>query len=189
VMMCARSVSRSINALYSRGFGIYNLRPLGERQIDGHDHRRLLRPVGDHLEHQLAGGFGERHVAQFVNTDQVEPFPSAQRTTELVGVRRLGEFVVAVVNRTLRRWRQAATHNPVAKWVFPVPASPTSKTGSALATYSPSASVRRCAAETPERSNSNPSSVFIRGSRASCSSRVMARLSRSSISAVSSASR
>ena len=28
---------------------------------------------------------------------------------------------VAVVNRTRRRWRQAATHNPVARWVFPVP--------------------------------------------------------------------
>jgi len=28
---------------------------------------------------------------------------------------------VAVVNRTRRRWRQAATQSPVARWVFPVP--------------------------------------------------------------------
>ena len=40
----------------------------------------------------------------------------------------------AVANRTRRRWRHAATHSPVARWVFPVPASPTSRTGSALVT-------------------------------------------------------
>ena len=41
---------------------------------------------------------------------------------------------VAVVNRTRRRWRQAATQSPVARWVLPVPASPTNRIGSALVT-------------------------------------------------------
>ena len=37
----------------------------------------------------------------------------------------------AVVNRTRRFCRHAATHNPLSKCVLPVPHSPISKTGSA----------------------------------------------------------
>ena len=70
-----------------------HLRPFGEWQVGGDDHRRLLGPVGDHLEHQLARRLGQRHVAQLVDADQVEPFPSAQRSAELVRMRRLGQLV------------------------------------------------------------------------------------------------
>src|SRR5689334_16458746 len=57
-------------------------RPFRERQVGGHDHRRFLRPVGNDLEDQLAGDFGERHVAEFVDADQVEPRPFAKHAAE-----------------------------------------------------------------------------------------------------------
>ena len=50
-----------------------HLRPLGERQVGGDDDRGFLCPVGDHLEHQFARGLGQRHITEFVDTDQVEP--------------------------------------------------------------------------------------------------------------------
>jgi hypothetical protein len=43
----------------------------------------------------------------------------------------------AVVKRTRRFCRQAATHSPVSKWVLPVPHSPMNKTGSARSIYGP----------------------------------------------------
>ncbi len=61
-----------------------DLRPLGEWRISGDDHGRFFRPVGDHLEHQFAGGFGQRHVTEFVDTDQIEPLPSTKCAAELV---------------------------------------------------------------------------------------------------------
>jgi hypothetical protein len=79
-----------------------HLRPLGERQVGGDDDRRSLRPVGDHLEHQFARGLGQRHITEFVDTDQVELFPSTECAAELVGVRGLGQFV----DRPRRRLHQ-----------------------------------------------------------------------------------
>ena len=49
---------------------------------------------------------------------------------ECVGVL-LPSSAAAVVKRTRLRWRQAAMASPVARWVFPVPGSPTKSTGSA----------------------------------------------------------
>jgi hypothetical protein len=40
-----------------------DLRPLGQRQVGYHDHRRFLRPFGDHLGHQLARDLGGRNVS------------------------------------------------------------------------------------------------------------------------------
>ena len=54
------------------------------------DQRRFLCPVGDHLEHQFACGFGQRHIAEFIGTDQIEPFPSTEHGAELVGMRGFG---------------------------------------------------------------------------------------------------
>ena len=62
-------------------------------QVGRHDHRSLLRPLGDHLEHQLAGSFGERQAAQLVDAHQNEPRPTAEHAAELVGAGGLGKFV------------------------------------------------------------------------------------------------
>ena len=49
-----------------------DLGPFSEGQIGGDDHRCLLIELGDQVKEQLAGVFGERQIAQFVEDDQVK---------------------------------------------------------------------------------------------------------------------
>src|SRR3984957_12153692 len=67
-MMCAWSVSRSINALHSRGLGI---------TCDHLDNGRLVVTI----------------TAAFSARSAITWFPSTERAAELVGVRGLGQFV------------------------------------------------------------------------------------------------
>ena len=60
-----------------------DLGPLGERQIGGQDHGRLLGPFGDHLEQELGADLGERDVADLVDGDQVVARPAGQDPAEL----------------------------------------------------------------------------------------------------------
>src|SRR5271166_6580922 len=55
-----------------------DLCPPGERQIGGHYCRGLFRTISDHLEQQFAGGLGKRYVTQLVDTDEINPLPSAK---------------------------------------------------------------------------------------------------------------
>jgi hypothetical protein len=91
VMMCAWSVSRSISALHRRGLGI---------TCDHSENGRLVVTITAAFSARSAitwnissRGLGQRHVAELVDADQVEPFPSAERAAELIGMRRLGQFV------------------------------------------------------------------------------------------------
>ena len=45
--------------------------PLVERQIAGDDGGAALVALGEHLEQQLGAGLGERHIAEFVDDQQL----------------------------------------------------------------------------------------------------------------------
>lgn len=49
-----------------------NLGPVFERQVGGHDHTAPFITAGDDVEQQLGPGLARRHVAQFVENQQIE---------------------------------------------------------------------------------------------------------------------
>ena len=59
------------------------LGPFGKGQIRRQDHGCLLRPLGDDLEEELSAEIGHRHIADFVDGDQVVALPSGQNPPQL----------------------------------------------------------------------------------------------------------
>src|SRR3954451_7867540 len=55
-----------------------DLPPFGERQVGGDDDRGPLRAIGDHLEQELGTKLGERHIAEFVDADQLDALPASE---------------------------------------------------------------------------------------------------------------
>ena len=134
-MMCARSVSRSTSAWQSRGFGMTCPHSENGRLVVTMTAARSARSAIT-WNRSSAPSLGERHVAELVDADQLDPLPAAERAAQGVGGAASTSSLtraVAVVKRTRRRCSQAATHSPEARWVLPVPASPISSTGSARA--------------------------------------------------------
>jgi hypothetical protein len=69
------------------------------RLVGGDNSRSLLRPVGDHLEHQRARGRGQRHVTQFVTADQT-------LGSEALGFGNVAAYTPSPqYGRSERRWR------------------------------------------------------------------------------------
>ncbi len=81
-MMWARSVMRSSSALQRASIGDH-LGPFGKGQVRGHDDGGLLGSFGNDLEEELRSQVGHRHIADFVDGDQVIAFPSSQYATQL----------------------------------------------------------------------------------------------------------
>ena len=55
-----------------------HLRPFGKWQVGGHDQCRPLGAFCNHLEQELCPDVGQRHVADFIEHDQVITQPSRQ---------------------------------------------------------------------------------------------------------------
>src|SRR3954451_23189541 len=70
-----------------------DLSPLREWQVGGDNDRGPLRAIGDHLEQELGAEFGEWHVAELVEADQLDPLPTAERTAQGVGGAGLDQLV------------------------------------------------------------------------------------------------
>ena len=135
-MMCARSVSRSISAWQSRGLGRTWVHSENGRLVVTMTAARSARSAMT-WNSSSAPSLGQRHVAELVDADQLDAAPSGRGPgSGLLAARASTSSLtsaVAVVKRTRRRCSQAATHRPEARCVFPVPASPISRTGSARA--------------------------------------------------------
>ena len=48
-----------------------DLRPLPEREVGRDDQRRALVALGDDLEHELGGAFGQREISELVEDDEL----------------------------------------------------------------------------------------------------------------------
>ena len=123
---------RSSSALQSRGFGNTWVHSENEgswsgsgpparraRRSPGTGTRPRCRPAGRSRPRR-----GDQVVAHPAGQDAPHRVCCLASTSSLTRV-------AAVVKRTRRFCRQAATHSPVAKWVLPVPHSPINTTGSA----------------------------------------------------------
>ncbi len=139
--------------------------PFGKRQIRCYDYRRPLRTPGNHLKEQLCGRFRYRYVSHFIDHNEIKACPAVGNTIKLVLILGFDEFVYKA-----RRWvtgpfslSAGCNRQPVARWVFPVPASPRNKNRFTSLKISPSARLRIrapvCAAPSQNRTlqGSSPS--------------------------------
>jgi hypothetical protein len=67
--------------------------PLVERQVAGDDGRASLIALGEHLEEQFGAGLGERHVAKFVDDQQLVAGDLALQAQQPLLVASLDQFV------------------------------------------------------------------------------------------------
>jgi hypothetical protein len=70
-----------------------HLGPFRKRQIRGDDDSGLLCSFGDDLEEEFGSQVGRRHIAHFVDSDQIIAFPSSQSAVQLQLLLCLNRFV------------------------------------------------------------------------------------------------
>jgi hypothetical protein len=61
-----------------------DLGPLREGHIGGDDDGGLFGSLGDGLEEQFGGDFGERNVAEFIDEDQIHAGPAGQHSAQVL---------------------------------------------------------------------------------------------------------
>ena len=109
-----------------------DLRPAGEVQVGGDQHRPSLVALGEDAEEQFGARLGEGDEPDLVEDEQVQPEESAlssllSRSCAWASVSSLMR-PAAVAKRTRFSWRQAATPRAMAQCVFPVPVGPAKTT-------------------------------------------------------------
>ena len=70
-----------------------HLGPLREGQVGGDDDGCLLGSFSDNLEEQLSGDLGQRHIAQFIDDDQLDARPSGEHPAQSLFALGLDELV------------------------------------------------------------------------------------------------
>jgi hypothetical protein len=90
--VCAVGVMRSTTALASLGVG-EDLDPFAEKQVGGDDQRAALVALGDDLEDELGGSFGQGQLAEFVEHDELSARVAADHACEFAARLSLLEFI------------------------------------------------------------------------------------------------
>lgn len=91
-------------------------RPLRERQVRRHDHRRSFRSSGDNLEHHFRGSFRHRHIGHLVDHDQVIARPAVRHAIQLALV--LGfDQIVHQLRRVVKRTQDSSAATDRSSWV------------------------------------------------------------------------
>jgi hypothetical protein len=60
-----------------------HLRPFGERKIRSQHNGSSFSTFGNHLKEKLSTDFGERHIPNFIDSDQIVATPAGHHTPEL----------------------------------------------------------------------------------------------------------
>ena len=117
-----------------------DLGPVLERQVGRHDQAVPFVGRGDHVEQEFRPGLAGRHVAQFVEDQQIQLGSAGVRTASVPCLLASSSSVISSVTRKKRTlcpcW-QAAIPKAVARCDFPVPLGPTSRIFSRWSRYSP----------------------------------------------------
>jgi hypothetical protein len=105
------AVSDSIQQRIAQPRAGEDLRPLRERQVRRDDQRRPFGSFTDHLKEQFGADLRERHIAHFVQHDQVVTRPPLQRPAQQVVLLRFHQVVdrVSSVKRRRVAFRECAS--------------------------------------------------------------------------------
>src|SRR5215212_8043395 len=157
--------------------------PFVKRQIAGHQGRAAFVALAEHLKQQLGAGLRERHIAKFINDQQLVAGQLALQAAQSLLVPGLDQLVgqaAAVMNPTDSPFWHAARPSPSARWVLPVPLLPSAMMFSRRATYSQRASSSTRALLSDGRARKlKLSRLLVAGNRASLIRRSTLRRSRS----------